>query len=117
MNTTRRGFIKTLSASAAVAGAAGVSKMGYAANADITEKVIAIVNSAFPEVANAPEVVRAFALALQKPETPRLESLSFVTREGAKGSEAFERYVTVEFCVATNIVDLGVGQKLQLNWK
>lgn len=114
MNTTRRTFMKTLSATVAVAGTAGIAQ---GADAELTEKVIAIVNQAYPEAVSAPEVVRSFAVALQKEATPRLEPLSFVMSEGAKGSESFERYVTVEFSIATNIAELDEHRKLQLNWK
>ena len=118
MNTTRRGFMKSLSAAAAAAGSFGVTSLARAAaNAELTEKVITIVNSSYPSVAAYPEVVRAFAVALQKEETPRMEPLSFVISEGAKGGEVFERYVSIEFSVATNVLELDANRKLELFWK
>lgn len=117
MNTTRRGFMKTLSAAAAVTAATGASKLAYAADAELTAKVVALVNKAYPNVAKYQDVVRSFAEALQKPDAPRMESLAFVTSEGAKGSEAFERYVTVEFSVATNVTEMDDNRKLELLWK
>lgn len=109
--------MKTVSAVAAVAGAVSAPSILHAADAELSEKIIRIVSKAYPETTKSPEVVKAFADLMQKAETPRMEPLSFVTSEGAKNSEAFERYVIVEFSVATNIVGLGVGQKLALTWK
>ncbi|MBC7658877.1 MAG: hypothetical protein H7249_04140 [Chitinophagaceae bacterium] len=53
---------------------------------------------------------------LKRPDTPRMESLVFVQTEGAKNSEAFARYVAVEFSLATNILQLSADGKLQLIW-
>lgn len=118
MNTTRRGFMKSLSATAAITGAMGVSTLAKAAaNAEVTEKVITIVNKNYPNVAAYPEVVRAFAEALQKADSPRMEPLSFVLAEAAKDSEIFDRYIAIEFSVATNVLDLDATRKLELLWK
>lgn len=118
MNTTRRGFMKSLSTAAAVAGSFGVTTLAKAAaNAELTEKVITIVNSNYPSVAAYPDVVKAFAVALQKEESPRMEPLSFVISEGAKGGEVFERYISIEFSVATNVLELDSNRKLELLWK
>jgi hypothetical protein len=118
MNTTRRSFMKNLSVASAVAGSLGVSGLARAAvDADLTEKVITIVNANYPSVSAYPDVVRAFAVALQKAETPRMESLTFVISEGSKGGELFERYVSIEFSVATNVLELDANRKLELLWK
>lgn len=118
MNTTRRGFMKSLSAATAVVGSMGVTTLAKAAsNAELTEKVMTIVNSHYPTVSAYPEVVRAFAVALQQAETPRMEPLTFVLSEAAKGSEVFERYVAIEFSVATNVLDTDANRKLELLWK
>ncbi len=115
MNTSRRGFMKTLSALAAVATTGAT--LAHAADADLTAKVVRIVNASYPQAAAYPEVIQAFAEALQKPDSPRLESLAFVTSEGAQDSEAFARYVSIEFSVATNVMELDANRKLELLWK
>lgn len=85
-----------------------------AVDADLTERVIAIVNANYRGASAYPEVIRAFAVALQKAETPRMKPLSFIRSEGSKGGEVFERYGSIEFSVTAYVIEIDANRKLEL---
>ena len=108
---SRRNFLKGLS-SASVGGLiASHPLLAAGVDSSLTAKISQIVLKNYPVAKPYPGVVKAFAESLQQDQTQQLESPLFVMRSS---ESELASYVTVQFSLSTNVIELSAGKAEKL---